>query len=116
MSSTPGEINCINALVDEDGYYPSHSFFVLISEDKKVSNYVLCALINSKLINAYVRRECVKRTLTTNVVRSIPVPEFSDVQISKIEQCYMSIKEACTSEDKEKVEKIQKTIRKTAVK
>ena len=110
MSSTPGEINCINALVDEDGYYPSHSFFVLISEDKKVSNYVLCALINSKLINAYVRRECVKRTLTTNVVRSIPVPEFSDVQISKIEQCYMSIKEACTSEDKEKVEKIQKTI------
>lgn len=110
ISSTPGEINCINALVDEDGYYPSHSFFVLISEDKKVSNYVLCALINSKLINAYVRRECVKRTLTTNVVRSIPVPEFSDVQISKIEQCYMSIKEACTSEDKEKVEKIQKTI------
>lgn len=110
MSSTPGEINCINALVDEDGYYPSHSFFVLISEDKKVSNYVLCALINSKLINAYVRRECVKRTLTTNVVRSIPVPEFSDVQISKIEQCYMSIKEACTSEDKEKVEKIQKTM------
>ena len=110
MSSTPGEINCINALVDEDGYYPSHSFFVVISEDKKVSNYVLCALINSKLINAYVRRECVKRTLTTNVVRSIPVPEFSDVQISKIEQCYMSIKEACTSEDKEKVEKIQKTI------
>ena len=110
MSSTPGEINCINALVDEDGYYPSHSFFVLISEDKKVSNYVLCALINSKLINAYVRRECVKRTLTTNVVRSIPVPKFSDVQISKIEQCYMSIKEACTSEDKEKVEKIQKTI------
>ena len=110
MSSTPREINCINALVDEDGYYPSHSFFVLISEDKKVSNYVLCALINSKLINAYVRRECVKRTLTTNVVRSIPVPEFSDVQISKIEQCYMSIKEACTSEDKEKVEKIQKTI------
>ena len=83
---------------------------MLISEDKKVSNYVLCALINSKLINAYVRRECVKRTLTTNVVRSIPVPEFSDVQISKIEQCYMSIKEACTSEDKEKVEKIQKTI------
>ena len=67
-------------------------FFVVISEDKKVSNYVLCALINSKIINAYVRRECVKRTLTTSVVRSIPVPEFSDVQISKIEQCYLSIK------------------------
>lgn len=26
MSSTPGEINCINALIDENGYYPSHSF------------------------------------------------------------------------------------------
>jgi hypothetical protein len=110
MSSTPGEINCINALVDEDGYYPSHSFFVVISEDKKVSNYVLCALINSKIINAYVRRECVKRTLTTSVVRSIPVPEFSDVQISKIEQCYLSIKEAYALDDKEKVEEVQEKI------
>ena len=110
MSSTPGEINCINALVDEDGYYPSHSFFVVISEDKKISNYVLCALINSKIINAYVRRECVKRTLTTSVVRSIPVPEFSDVQISKIEQCYLSIKEAYALDDTEKVEEVQKKI------
>lgn len=110
MSSTPGEINCINALVDEEGYYPSHSFFVIISEDKKVSNYVLCALINSKLVNAYVRRACVKRTLTTSVVRNIPVPEFSDVQISEIEQCYLSIKEAYALEDKEKVEEIQEEI------
>lgn len=110
MSSTPGEINCINAMVDEDGYYPSHSFFVIISEDEKVSNYVLCALINSKLINSYVRRECVKRTLTTSVVRNIPVPEFSDVQISEIEQYYMSIKEAYALEDREKVEEIQEKI------
>lgn len=110
MSSTPGEINCINALVDEDGFYPSHSFFVIISEDKRVSNYVLCALINSKIINAYVRRECVKRTLTTSVVRNIPVPEFSDMQINEIEQCYLSIKEAYALDDKEKVEEIQETI------
>lgn len=110
MSSTPGEINCISALVDEEGYYPSHSFFVIISEDKKVSNYVLCALINSKIINAYVRRECVKRTLTTDVVRNIPVPEFSDMQINEIEKCYLNIKEAYTLDDKEKVEEIQKII------
>lgn len=107
MSSTPGEINCINALVDEEEYYPSHSFFAIVSEDKKVSNYVLCALINSKIINAYVRSECVKRTLTTSVVRNIPVPEFSDVQINEIEQCYLKIKEAYTLEDKEKIEEIQ---------
>lgn len=67
-------------------------------------------MINSKIINAYVRRECVKRTLTTSVVRSIPVPEFSDVQISKIEQCYLSIKEAYALDDKEKVEEVQEKI------
>lgn len=110
MSSTPGEINCINALVDEDGYYPSHSFFVIISEDKRISNYVLCALINSKLINAYVRRACVKRTLTTDVVRSIPVPEFSDAQIREIENCYLNIKEAYEISDDDKVEKVQDEI------
>lgn len=110
MSSTPGEINCINALVEDEGYYPSHSFFVMISEDKRVSNYVLCALINSKIINAYVRRECVKRTLTTSVVRNIPVPEFNDTQINRIEQYYMNIKEAYALEDNEKVEEIQEKI------
>ena len=67
-------------------------------------------MINRQIINAYVRRECVKRTLTTSVVRSIPVPEFSDVQISKIEQCYLSIKEAYALDDKEKVEEVQEKI------
>ena len=97
MSSTPGDINCINALVDEEGAYPSHSFFVMVSKDTRISNYVLCALINSKLINAYVRRTCVKRTLTTESVRSIPVPEFTDMQLQQIEQCYLKIKEAYTA-------------------
>lgn len=110
MSSTPGEINCIDALVDEIGYYPSHSFFTIISEDNRISNNVLCALINSKLINAYVRKECVKRTLTTGVVRSIPVPEFSDMQICEIEKCYLKIKEAYTLSDNHMVEKIQAEI------
>ncbi|MDO5019182.1 MAG: N-6 DNA methylase [Lachnospiraceae bacterium] len=110
MSSTPGEINCINALVDEEGYYPSHSFFVIVSDDKRVSNYVLCALINSKIINAYVRRGCVKRTLTTSVVRSIPIPEFSDAQISQIEQYYVNIKEAYALNAKNEVEEIEKKI------
>ena len=53
MSSTPGEIDCISALVDEESNYPSHSFFALISKDKRLSNYVLCALINSKIINQH---------------------------------------------------------------
>lgn len=108
MSSTPGEINCISAFVEEEGYYPGYSFFVMVSKEQRISNYVICALINSKIINAFVRRECVKRTLTTNVVRSIPVPEFSDVQISKIEQYYLCIKEAYALN--EKVEEIQEKI------
>lgn len=110
MSSTPGKINCIEAFVDEEGCYPSHSFLAIISEDTRVSNYVLCALINSKLVNAYVRRACVKRTLTTSVVRSIPVPEFSDVQISELEKCYLNIKEAYTLADNLGVMKIQAKI------
>lgn len=110
MSSTPGEMNCIQAFVDEDGYYPSHSFFVIISEDERISNYVLCALINSKLINAFVRKECVKRTLTTSVVRNVPVPNFSDIQITKIQQYYWDIKEAYTKGDECKAEEIQEKI------
>ena len=110
MSSTPGKIDCISALVDEDGLYPSHSFFVLISNDKIISNYVICALINSKVINAFVRKECVKRTLITDVIRSIPVPEFTDVQIKKIEEYYIKIKNTCISNDEKKADEIQKEI------
>lgn len=110
MSSTPGEINCISAFVDENGYYPGYSFFVMVSIEQKISNYVICALINSKLINVFIRRECVKRTLTTDVVRSIPVPEFSDTQIIAIEQYYLGIKEAYSALDENKVDEIQEKI------
>ena len=110
MSSTPGEINCINALVDEKGYYPCHSFFVMNSKEPEMSNYVLCALINNKLINAFVRKECVKRTLTTSVVRSIPIPKFSSVQISEIEQCFLDIKESYAVNDMETIDRIQERL------
>lgn len=109
-SSTPGDMNCIQAFVDENGYYPSRSFFAIISEDKRISNYVICALINSKIINAFVRRDCVKRTLTTSVVRSIPIPNFSDAQIAKIHQYYLDIKEAYAKGDEYKVERIEEKI------
>ena len=110
MSSTPGEIECISAFVDESRRYPSHSFFCLISNDEKISDYVICALINSKLINAYMRRECVKRTLTTKAVRSIPVPEFTDDQIKEIESCYCGIKDAYCSDDEKMVNEFQNKI------
>lgn len=110
MSSTPGEVNCIDAFVDEEGYYPSHSFFAMVSKDKRISNDVICALINSKIINAYMRRECVKRTLITGAIRNIPVPELSDGQISELERLCMGIKRACKLEDKEKVNLLQEEI------
>lgn len=103
LSSTPSEIECISALVDEDGLYPSHSLFCLLSTDDRVSNYVICALINSKLINAYIRRECVKRTLTTDSIRSIPVPQFTDAQIKEIECCIYKIKMAYNENDEKMV-------------
>lgn len=110
MSSTPGDINCIDAFVDEEGYYPSHSFFVMVSKDKRISNYVICALINSKIINAYMRRECVKRTLITGAIRNIPVPEFSDEQISQLERLYMGIKKAYKWNNEENVNQFQEEI------
>jgi len=85
MSSTPGEINCISALIDNNSLYPSHSFFALVSNDEnEISSEVICALINSRIINAYVRMYCVKRTLTTDVIRSIPIPKFTNNQKEQI--------------------------------
>lgn len=71
---------------------------------------MLCALINSKIINAYVRKECVKRTLTTSVVRSIPIPEFSNIQIKEIEQYFFDIKKAYVADDMVEANIIQEKI------
>ncbi|WP_313579990.1 HsdM family class I SAM-dependent methyltransferase [Lacrimispora sp.] len=92
MSSTPGTVECISAFVDNRKCYPSHSFFVMCSKDTTITNENICALINSKLINAYVRKECVKRTLTTGVVRNIPVPDFSKAQTQEISSLFEEIK------------------------
>lgn len=110
MSSTPGEIDCIRAFVDEYSLYPSHSFFCLRSVDEKVSNYAICALINSKLINAYIRRECVKRTLTTASVKSIPVPDFTSSQIDEIEYYFSKIKESYSLNDEKATDLYQDKI------
>lgn len=107
MSSTPGEIDCIRAFVDEDRIYPEHSFFCMTAKDEQISDYILCALVNSKIINAYIRRECVKRTITTKTVRSIPVPEFSEEQKKKIEVYYFQIKEAYLFGDDEEILALQ---------
>lgn len=110
MSSTPGEIECINALVDDERYYPSHSFFAISSKDSVITNEVLCALINSRLINAFVRKECVKRTLTTKVVKSIPIPDFNKEQLDTLEASYLKIKRAYTEANYGQIEILQKTI------
>ena len=57
-----------------------------------------------------MRRECVKRTLTTKAVRSIPVPEFTDDQIKEIESCYCGIKDAYCSDDEKMVNEFQNKI------
>lgn len=107
MSSTPGKIDCISAFVDENQIYPEHSLFCIASEGTEISDYVLCALINSKMINAFIRWECVKRTKTVKTIRSIPVPEFTEDQKNKIEEYYFKIKEAYLSENSEAVMGLQ---------
>lgn len=110
MSSTPGKIECIQAFVDEEGYYPSHSFMAIVSNDSCISSNVICALINSKLINAFVRMECVKRTIIVEVIRAIPVPDFTDFQIQEIEANIRKIKRAYESGEKESAKKIQERL------
>lgn len=110
MSSTPGEISCISAFVDEDGYYPSHSFFVVVSKDENITNEAICATVNSKLINAYIRKECVKRTLTTGVVRSIPIPKFSKEEIKQISYIFRNIKHSFNNKNTEIIKKLEKEL------
>ncbi|KLU69349.1 MAG: hypothetical protein RHS_4818 [Robinsoniella sp. RHS] len=99
MSSTPGELNCISAMIDENQYFPSHSFFAVVTSDDNITNEAICALINSKLINSYVRKECVKRTIPTDVVRKIPIPVFNDYYINQFKIIFEKIKEAYADED-----------------
>lgn len=94
MSSTPGESNCISAVIDDGQCVPSHSFFAVVSNTDNISNEAICALINSKLINAFVRKECVKRTIPTGVVRRIPIPVFSCEDIKQIDSVFRQIKTA----------------------
>lgn len=108
MSSTPGEINCISALIDDKKIFPSHSFFVLVSNDENIiPSEVICALINSKIINAYVRMYCVKRTLTTDIVRSIPVPTFTVKQKEQLTFYVNKIKEALDNEYEDLINEYQ---------
>lgn len=107
MSATPGKIDCISAFVDEDRIYPEHSFFCMTVKDRRISDYILCALVNSKIINAFIRRECVKRTITTKAIRRIPVPPFTEEQKREIETCFFKIKESCLSADDKKISELQ---------
>lgn len=111
MSSTPGEINCISALIDDKKVFPSHSFFALVSNDEDfISSEVICALINSKIINAYVRMYCVKRTLTTDIIRSIPIPSFTVKQKEELIFYVNKIKEALDNENEDAVNEYQDII------
>jgi type I restriction-modification system DNA methylase subunit len=95
LSSTPGDIRCIGALIDDKKIYPSHSFFIIVSkEENSISSEIICALINSKIINAYVRMNCVKRTITTDIIRSIPIPYFTEEQKMQLKEYVMLIMKA----------------------
>ncbi|MCR2020067.1 hypothetical protein NSB04_10040 [Blautia pseudococcoides] len=85
MSSTPGELNCISARIDEKQYFPSHSFFAVVTSDDNITTYV--------------RKVCVKRTIPTDVVRKIPIPVFNDYYINQFKIIFEMIKEAYADED-----------------
>ncbi|MDY5577694.1 MAG: TaqI-like C-terminal specificity domain-containing protein, partial [Lachnospiraceae bacterium] len=102
MSATPGTIDCISAALDESCSFPNHSFFVIASKDE--NNYppeLICALLNSDIINAYVRMNCVKRTLLTTVIRSAPIPKFNSKQKEQI----VDLVHRITENNHEKLEK-----------
>lgn len=104
LSSPPGRFWRINAAIDRDICFPSHSFYCVIPKDDGVSLEELVAVINSKVINAFVGSAAIKRTLTVGVIKSIPIPNFSDEDKRNIITYVRKIEELKRSGDSNEVD------------
>lgn len=71
--STGGSPWAIQAAVDEDGLYPS-SGFIAISPEPLMSCELVAALLNSALINCWLRLANPSRSIRVEECRSIPLP------------------------------------------
>ncbi len=71
--ATGGHPWVVRAAIDEDGIYPSEDFIVIAPEPKLTCEFI-CGLLNSALINLWLKLVNPSRTIRVEACRSIPVP------------------------------------------
>ena len=65
------------AAIDDDGLYPSEDF-IIIGPEPVFSSEFICGLLNSTLINCWLKLVNPSRTIRIEACRSIPMPKDSD--------------------------------------
>ena len=65
------------AAIDEEGLYPSEDF-ITIGPEPILSSEFICGLLNSTLINCWLKLVNPSRTIRVEACRSIPMPKDSD--------------------------------------
>ena len=84
-NSTPGQLNCVSAAIDDNGYIPGISFIVVSPKPNcRYPIEVICAWINSELFQLYARSRYVRRSISIDTFKKIPFPFLDDNQINSI--------------------------------
>ena len=65
------------AAIDDGGLYPSEDF-IIIGPEPALSSEFICGLLNSALINCWLKLVNPSRTIRIEACRSIPMPKDSD--------------------------------------
>ena len=74
--ATGGHPWVAQAAIEEDGIYPSEDFIAIAPEPKLTCEFI-CGLLNSALINCWLKLANPSRTIRVEACRSIPVPTNS---------------------------------------
>lgn len=110
-SSTAGDRNCLVASIDRKGCFTQNSFGLIVPKnEQEITIEEIVAILNSDLINAYVRMKDIKRTLDIKTMRHIPVPKFTTTDKQQIIQIVHSLEKE--NNDYEKIDKLNNIINK----
>ena len=72
------------AFPDRDGVVCHHTFYGIWSKSLKYDEIALSAILNSPVANAFVATHEWSRDITAEVLRRIPAPNFSRVQLERL--------------------------------
>lgn len=108
-SSTAEDKRCVVANIDRIGIYVKNSFCPVVPKNEEnISLEEIVALLNSDIINAYVRMKDKKRTLDIRTIKKIPVPKFTKSDRKQIIQIVHCLEKE--NDNYEKIEKLNEII------